>query len=166
FTGGTWNPSALGDYPFELTRVGAVDNDIVLTSDNVAAVTVPASVTFVGTDATLSFNATVVSLTAGDATIVASNAATGLTAEYTVRPYESTEGPPFGGDLVLVGGNLQFTMPVGYTLGSVLGADCALVDGDWEWQTLVSPADYTVESNVVTITATGRMIIRIGEIPD
>lgn len=166
FSSGTWNPSALGDYSFELTRSGAVDNEIVLTSDNTAAVTVPASVTFAGTDATVSFMVTVVSLTNGDATVVASNAASGLTATYTVKPYESTEGPPFGGDLVLVGGDLQFTMPTGYTLGSVLGADCALVDGDWDWQTLSSPADYTVEGNVVTITATGRKIIRIGEIPD
>ena len=166
FSSGTWNPSVLRDYLFELTRSGAVDNEIVLTSDNTAAVTVPASVSFVGTDATVSFMVTVVSLTNGEATIVASNTASGLTATYTVKPYESTEGPPFGSDLVLVGGDLQFTVPTGYTLGSVLGADCALVDGDWDWQTLSSPADYTVEGNVVTITATGRKIIRIGEIPD
>ncbi|MGD9611682.1 MAG: hypothetical protein AB7V22_02140 [Kiritimatiellia bacterium] len=84
FTGGTWNPAALGAYPFELTRSGDVTDEIVLTSDNEAAVTVPASVTFVSNS--VSFDATVVSLTAGGAKIVASNAATGAWAEYNVYP--------------------------------------------------------------------------------
>ena len=88
FTGGTWDPDALGDYAFELTRSGAVTEEIVLTSDNEAAVTVPASVNFVSNQ--VSFNATVVSLTAGSAKIVASNAATGATAEYNVHPVVPT----------------------------------------------------------------------------
>ena len=90
FTGGTWNPAALGDYAFELTRSGAVTEEIALTSDNEAAVTVPATVNFVSN--MVSFNATVVSLTAGNAKIVASNAATGATAEYNVYPVVPTLG--------------------------------------------------------------------------
>lgn len=85
FTGGTWNPSALGDYPFELTRSGAVGDEIVLTSSNTNSVTVPAGTNFVTGSNTVTFSATVVSLTAGDATIIASNAASGAWAEYTVR---------------------------------------------------------------------------------
>ncbi len=88
FTGGTWNPAATGDYPFELTRTGGVTDEIVLTSDNEAAATVPASVTFVSNQ--VSFDVTVVSLTAGNAKIVASNAASGAWAEYVVYPVVPT----------------------------------------------------------------------------
>ena len=84
FTGGTWDPSALGDYPFELTREGTVGDEIVLSSDNELAVTVPASVTFVSNS--VAFNVTVVSLTAGPATIIASNTATGVWTDYGITP--------------------------------------------------------------------------------
>ena len=36
---GTWDPSTLGDYAFELTREGAVGDEIVLTSSNTNSVT-------------------------------------------------------------------------------------------------------------------------------
>jgi hypothetical protein len=257
FTAGTWDPTAVGDYVFELTRSGAVDEEIVLTSDNEAAVTVPASATF-GVDSNqVSFNATVVSLTAGSATIVASNVASGVWAEYTVHPvapqltidgpwlvealgtvqytltrsasvgthillsstdtnvmtvpvdlvfgegfYETTfpatalsfgdatliasnsatgawgqynvtvqrpEHPPIEGLTFLPGsGNFTFTVPAGFVLGTVYGADCLLVDGDWDWLPLELDADYTLEGGVVTILAesAGRKIIRIGVIAD
>ena len=251
FTGGTWNPFALGDYAFELTRSGAVTEEIVLTSDNEAAVTVPASVTFVSNS--VSFDATVVSLTAGGAKIVASNAATGAWAEYNVFPvaptlsiggpwlleslgatnYTLTRTASVGANVQLSSsdtnvlwvpadllygegatettfpatawaygtttitatdtvsgawatygvtvqrpanpdipavvylpgtGNFTFAVPADFVLSSVSGADCQLVDGDWDWQLLAKDVDYFLESGVVTLStdAAARMIIRIG----
>lgn len=162
FTAGTWNPSQLGNYPFTLQRSGAVDDEIVLTSDNTASVTVPTSVSFAEGAPTVTFNVSVVSLTAGDATIVASNVASGAWAEYTIRPYESIYGPAIPVDLHMVGGDLVFSVPDGYTVGSIYGADCELVDGDWDWQPLVPDTDYTVDGGVVTIITDIRKIIRIG----
>ena len=84
FTSGTWNPQTLGDYEFVVERVGAVGDDLVLSSSNPDAVTVPAGATFITNS--VAFNATVVSLTSGPATIVASNEETGVWAEYVVTP--------------------------------------------------------------------------------
>jgi len=257
FTGGIWNPDTVGDYEFELTRSGAVDDFIVLSSDNEAAVTVPASVMFLESSRTLTFEATVVSLTAGSAKIVASNAATGVWAEYNVHPVAPTlaiDGPwqvyglgavqytltrtgAVGDEIALsssdegvatvpatatfgagetavtflatgVGygftslvatdavsgatadfgvtfevnpdqpigqitfnpatGDFSFEIPAGFGLGSVYGADCQLVDGDWDWQPLAQDVDYAVADGVVTILgdAAQRRIIRIGWLPD
>ena len=257
FTGGTWNPATVGDYEFELTRSGAVDDFIVLSSDNEAAVTVPASVMFPESSPTLTFDATVVSLTAGSAKIVASNVATGAWAEYNVYPVAPTlaiDGPwmVYGlgavqydltrtgavGDEIALGssdtnvvtvpatatfgagetaitflatgvaygsatltatdavsgatadygvtfalnpdqpigeitfnpatGDLSFAIPAGYGVGSVYGADCQLVGGDWDWQLLVQDTDYVVAAGIVTIVgdAAQRRIIRIGWLAD
>jgi hypothetical protein len=257
FTGGTWDPAALGDYPFELTRSGAVDDFIVLSSDNEAAVTVPEGAMFPESSRTLTFDATVVSLTAGSAKIVASNAATGVWAEYSVYPvapalgldgpwlvyglgavqYTLTRTGAVGDEITLsssatnvatvpatatfgegetaitflatgVGygftslvatdavsgatadygvtfevnpnqpigqitfnpatGDISFEIPAGFGLGSVYGADCQLVGGDWDWQLLVQDVDYVVDAGVVTIVgdAAQRRIIRIGWLPD
>ena len=81
---GTWNPDATGNYPFTLTRTGEVGNEIVLSSSNPDAVTVPAGATFVSNS--VAFDVTVVSLTNGPATIVASNEATGVWTDYTITP--------------------------------------------------------------------------------
>ncbi len=63
-------------------------------------------------------------------------------------------------------GDLVFTIPAGYTLVSVEGADCALLNGDLEWASLSQEQpdpDYTVEGGVVTILGEegGRLLIRI-----
>ena len=168
FTAGTWDPTATGEYEFELTRGGStVDDDIVLTSDNEAAVTVPAGVSFDPGSGTVRFNITVVSLTNGNATVVASNIASGAWADYTIQPSVPVIGPDFGEDIQVNGeGNLEFTLPAGYQLNHVYGADCALDAGDWDWQELVQDTDYTVDGNTVTIIAAGRKILRIGMIPD
>lgn len=86
FTDGTWNPGALGDYEFVLERSGPVGSNIVLSSSNTNAVTVPAAVEFEEGSNSVSFLATVVSLTDGEATIIASNEETGAWAEYDVKP--------------------------------------------------------------------------------
>ena len=257
FTGGTWDPDVVGDYPFELTRSGAVTDDIVLTSDNEAAVTVPAGATFAASETVLTFTATVVSVTSGAAKIVASNAATGARAEYNVYPiapdlgidgpwlvyglggvqYTLTRTGAVGDEIALsssdegvatvpatatfgtgesaitfiatgVGygattlyatdavsgvtadfgvtfemnpdqpigqitfnpatGDFSFALPAGYGVGSVYGADCQLVGGDWDWQLLEPETDYTVAGGVVTIVgdAAQRRIIRIGWVAD
>ena len=144
------------------SRSGDVTDAIVLSSSNPSALTVPASVNFAAGSNTVTFMATVVSLTNGSSTIIASNTATGVWAEYNVHPHVSTEGPDFGSDLHLVAGDLVFTIPAGYTLYSIEGADCALVSGDWVWQTLEG-TDYQVDGNQVTVfsEAGGRLVIRI-----
>ncbi len=86
FSDGTWNPGALGDYEFVIERSGPVGSNIVLSSSNTNAVTVPGSVQFEEGSNTVSFLATVVSLTAGEATLIASNEETGAWAEYEVKP--------------------------------------------------------------------------------
>lgn len=162
FTSGTWDVTALGQYAYTLARSGDVTDAIVLSSSNPSALTVPASVNFAAGSNTVTFMATVVSLTNGSSTIIASNTATGVWAEYNVHPHVSTEGPDFGSDLHLVAGDMVFTIPMGYTLYSIEGADCALVSGDWNWQTLEG-TDYQVAGNQVTIfsEAGGRLVIRI-----
>ena len=256
FTGGTWDPAAVGDYEFELTRSGEVTDDVVLSSDNEAAVTVPAGATFGAGETVLTFTATVVSVTSGSAKIVASNAATGAWAEYNVYPVApdlGIDGPwlVYGlgavqytltrtgavGDEIALGssdegvatvpatatfgegetaitffatgvaygsatltatdavsgatadfgvtfevnpdqpigqitfnpatGDISFEIPAGYGVGSVRGADCQLVGGDWDWQVLTPEPpnpDYAVADGVVTILgdAAQRRIIRIG----
>lgn len=123
FSGGTWDPAATGDYPFELTRSGAVGDDVVLTSDNEAAVTVPAGVTFVSNQ--VSFNATVVSLTAGSAKIVASNVASGAWAEYDVYPVAPSLG--LDGPWLVEGlGEVQYTL----TRSASTGNDIDLYSSD------------------------------------
>ena len=256
FTGGTWGPATAGDYEFELTRSGEVTDDVVLTSDNEAAVTVPAGAAFAPGETVLTFTATVVSVTAGNAKIVASNADTGVWAEYNVYPVAPTlaiDGPwtvyglgavqygltrtgAVGDEIALASsatnvatvpatatfgegetaitflatgvgygftsltatdavsgatadfgvtfsanpnepigqitfhpatGDISFAIPDGYGVGSVRGADCQLVGGDWDWQVLTPEPpnpDYAVADGVVTILgdAAQRRIIRIG----
>jgi hypothetical protein len=173
FTAGTWDPTATGEYEFELTRGGStVDDDIVLTSDNEAAVTVPPSISFDPGASTVRFFVTVVSLSAGEATIVASNEASGAWADYTIRPQQPTEGPSIGPITFDVGtGDFSFGIPDGYDLGTVYGAD--LVPNaaqDWDWVALVLDTDYTVDPGTGVVTILGntaaRRIIRIGWLPE
>lgn len=257
FTGGVWNPAAVGDYEFELTRSGDVTDDVVLSSDNEAAVTVPAGATFGAGETVLTFTATVASVTSGAAKIVASNAATGAWAEYNVYPvapslgidgpwlvyglgavqYDLTRTGAVGDEIALASsdtnvatvpatatfgpgetaitflatgvgygftsltatdavsgatadfgvtfeanpnepigqitfhpatGDISFAIPAGYGVGSVRGADCQLVGGDWDWQLLEQDVDYVVADGVVTILgdAAQRRIIRIGWLPE
>ena len=65
-------------------------------------------------------------------------------------------------------GDFSFALPAGYGVGSVYGADCQLVGGDWDWQLLEPETDYTVAGGVVTIVgdAAQRRIIRIGWVAD
>lgn len=166
FSKGTWDPAATGPYEFELTRVGAVGDDIVLTSDNQSSVTVPASVSFDSSSNTVSFNVTVVSLNAGDATIVASNVASGAWAEYTIRPQpsEDDENPPIESITFNAGTReFGFGLPAGYDLVSVEGAATTLVGGDWDWVELSEGTDYTVVDGAVVISvgAANGMIYRV-----
>ena len=255
FTGGTWDPDATGDYPFELTRSGEVTDFITLSSDNEAAVTVPVSLMFGESAKTATFDATVVSLTAGSAKIIASNAASGAWAEYNVHPivpdlgidgpwlvsglgavqYTLTRTGAVGDEIALsssdegvatvpatatfgvgesaitffatgvaygattivatdtvsgawatydvtfqlpeslpiegfqfLGGNPRFSVPAGYALNRVLGADTALAANDWAWSNLVEGVHYTVATGQVTIVSSNfpRRVIRAGFIPE
>ena len=150
FTGGTWNPSALGDYPFELTRSGAVGDEIVLTSSNTNSVTVPAGVTFDSASNTVSFNATVVSLTAGDATIVASNVATGAWAEFIVKPVPPT--------LSFTDGTWNPSTPGGYNYtlerAGAVGNEIELISTDSNVLTVAPSVNFIEGSNTLTFLAT------------
>ncbi len=113
FSAGVWNPPTPGAYAFELTRSGAVGDEIALNSDNEAAVTVPATVTFDSPAATtVAFDATVVSVTNGDATIYATNLSSGARTEYTLRaPHLAIDGP----------WEVYAAGPVTYTLTRIAG---------------------------------------------
>lgn len=162
FTGGTWNPGATGAYEFVLSRSATVGDEIALSSSNTNSVQVPAGVNFAPGSNTVSFNATVVSLAAGDATLVASNVASGAWAEYTVKP----QAPAAGSDIASVslsGHSLVFTITNG-TLTAVYGADTVVSNQYWNFQPLTDGVDYTVSGSVVTLTTSNaaRRIIRIG----
>ena len=105
FTDGVWNPAATGEYYFALARVGGVSNEIALTSSNTNALVVPASVSFAEGSNSVSFNANVISLVAGPATIVASNADTGAWAEYVVTPVAPTL--TISGEAVQISGGVK-----------------------------------------------------------
>lgn len=97
FTDGMASPDALGEYSYELERQ---DNDgeavIHLSSSNTDVLTVPASVTFDDGIQIIEFDATIVSLFDGPATILASNTVDGTTAEFVVTPTPavlSIDGP-------------------------------------------------------------------------
>jgi hypothetical protein len=123
---GTWNPDSAGDYPFTLTRVGAVSNDIVLTSSNTNAVTVPAAVSFTEGSNSVSFNVTVVSLTEGPATIVASNEATGVWTDYTITPVAPTLAVGGPWELFIVPQPVQYTL----TRTGAVGDNVSLTSSD------------------------------------
>jgi hypothetical protein len=87
FVSGTWNPTMPGPYDFVLERTGEVGNEIELTSSNPGAVVVPpGGATFEEGSNQVTFVVTVMSVTNGPATIIASNAASGAWAEYVVAP--------------------------------------------------------------------------------
>ncbi|HPT15940.1 MAG TPA: hypothetical protein PK388_01515, partial [Kiritimatiellia bacterium] len=150
FTGGTWDPDAPGDYPFELTRSGAVGDDVVLTSDNPAAVTVPAGATFAAGEDVLAFTATVVSVTSGSAKIVASNVASGAWAEYNVHPIAPDLG--IDGPWQVYGlGAVQYTLT---RIGAV-GDEIALSSSDTNVLTVAPTATYGAGETSITFFATG-----------
>ena len=150
FTGGTWDPDAIGDYPFELTRSGEVTDLIVLSSDNEAAVTVPASVTFGESATTATFDATVVSLTAGSAKIIASNAASGAWAEYNVHPIVPDLG--IDGPWLVSGlGAVQYTL----TRTGAVGDEIALTSTNAGVATVPATATFGVGESAITFFATG-----------
>ncbi len=162
FTAGTWDPSSIGPYLFELTRSGDVGTDIVLSSSNTNSVVVPPSVNFGAGSNKVSFYATVVSLTNGEATIVATNASSGKWTDYVVKPYKPAN-PPITEILYNPTlDTLTFTIPVGYDLVRVEGAN-TLSGQAWNWTALASPTDYEVVAGVVTIktTAAAKRMVRI-----
>ena len=150
FTGGTWDPDAPGDYPFELTRSGAVGDEIVLTSDNEAAVTVPAGATFAAGEDVLAFTATVVSVTSGSAKIVASNVASGAWAEYDVHPIAPDLG--IDGPWQVYGlGAVQYTL----TRTGAVGDEIALSSSDTNVLTVAPTATFGAGETAITFFATG-----------
>ena len=150
FTGGTWDPATAGDYEFELTRSGEVTDDVVLTSDNEAAVTVPDSATFAAGETVLTFTATVVSVTSGSAKIVASNEATGVWAEYDVHPVAPSLG--IDGPWQVYGlGAVQYTL----TRTGAVGDEIALSSSDEGVATVPATATFGEGETAITFLATG-----------
>lgn len=155
FSMGTSDPSATGTYEFELTRSGSVGDDIVLSSDNLSAVTVPESVVFAPDSNTVIVSVLVVSLDEGNAMIIASNIASGAWAEYVIRPQpsEDVEEPSIEAVALNVeAGEIELRIPSGYDLVSVEAAPIAVLDGSWIWSELLEGVDYTVNGGIVTIT--------------
>ena len=149
FTFGTYDPSVPGDYEFELTRTGDVTDNIVLTSDNEAAVTVPAAAAFEPGIDTLTFTATVVSVTSGAAKIVASNEDTGAWAEYNVYPVAPTLG--IDGPWQVYGlGEVQYTL----TRTGAVGDEIALGSSDEGVATVPVTATFGEGETAITFLAT------------
>ena len=145
FTSGTWDPAATGDYPFTLERSGTTGTNIVLVSSNTNAVTVPPDVNFAAGSNTVTFNATVVSLTAGNATIYATNPATGARAEYFIAPVAPS--------LYISGDAVQTTGgPKTYTVvrSASVGTNLVLSSSDTGVATV--PAALNFPANVYTST--------------
>ena len=150
FTGGTWGPATAGDYEFELTRSGEVTDDVVLTSDNEAAVTVPAGAAFAPGETVLTFTATVVSVTAGNAKIVASNADTGAWAEYNVYPVAPTLA--IDGPWTVYGlGAVQYDL----TRAGAVGDEIALASSATNVATVPATATFGEGETAITFLATG-----------
>lgn len=119
FTAGTYDPSAGGDYEYTLERSGAVGDEIVLSSTDTDVLTVPASVSFEASSNTVIITATVVSVTSGPATILASNVASGAWAEYIVTPVAPslTIGGPWQ---VSALGPLEYTLTRAGAVGDLI----------------------------------------------
>ncbi len=125
FIAGVWDVTATGMYEYTLRRVGAVEDEITLTSDNPATLWVPPSVTFVVGEDTVSFMAEVLALDQGDATIEAWDPVSGAMAEFVVRPREEEPGIVY---LVYdpATRGMSFTAPADHTFSSLEWADLAL----------------------------------------
>ncbi len=150
FTGGTWDPAVPGGYEFELTRSGDVTDTIVLSSDNEAAVTVPAAAAFEPGIDTLTFTATVVSVTSGAAKIVASNEDTGAWAEYNVYPVAPSLG--IDGPWQVYGlGEVQYTL----TRTGAVGDEIAMGSSDEGVATVPATATFGEGETAITFLATG-----------
>jgi hypothetical protein len=162
FSAGTYDPTATGDYTYTLERSGVVGDDIVLSSTDTNVLTVPAAMTYGAGTNSLIFTAAVVSVSSGPATLIASNVASGAWAEYVVTPIVT--GPVIG-DLVFdtITGDMSFTVPAGYSLFNVEGADNELLAGEWQWFILSLNVDYVVAGDQVTIVTSlsPRKVIRI-----
>jgi hypothetical protein len=164
FIAGVWDVTVIGSYEYTIRRTGMVEDEITLTSDNPLALTVPASVTFGVGETEVSFMADVIALDQGDATIEAWDPVSGALAEYVVQPRDVG---PMAGQLTFVSatGEMSFTVPPGYQLGTIEWSDSSLVDGDWVWEPIPQGL-YSVSEGVVTIltddaTSPERMMIRV-----
>lgn len=161
---GPWDITATGLYEYTLTRLGAVSDTVHLSSDNEAAVTVPETVTFGAGEETVTFMATVGSLTNGEAVLRAEDPLGTAWSEFTVRPREVGPGVE---ELVFdpLTGDLSFNLPAGYSLEGLFGADFDLDEnGDWDWVELELGTDYTVdgEGRITILTENySRMILRV-----
>lgn len=152
----------LGAVQYDLTRTGAVGDSIALSSSDTNVLTVVPTATFGAGETATTFLAMGVAY--GSATLTATDSVSGATANFGVTFAINPDQPI--GEIAFnsATGDFSFAIPAGYDLGSVYGADCALVGGDWDWQPLTLDVDYEVDGDVVTILgdAAGRRIIRIG----
>jgi hypothetical protein len=163
FTSGTWDPSATGGYLYRLERMGAVDNVILLSSTASNVLTVAPSVNFITGSNTIDITATVVSLTNGQATLIATNVASGAWAEFTVKPY--LPGSFNIGPIATAPGSMTLVIPNGYSLGTVYGADTVVTNQGLTFQPLTNGYTVVGGSNVVISTvapAPSRRLIRLG----
>jgi hypothetical protein len=148
FTPDSASPASTGDIVFTLTReVGSVEDDIDLSSDNTDAVTVPASVSFVPGEPSVTFTGTVVSLLAGSATITAVDGVSEAEDTFTVNiplPSLTITGPT----AVILGSTNTYTV----TRTGFVGDEIDLASDN---DAVVSvPASATItEGNSVTFEA-------------
>jgi plastocyanin len=73
------------------------------------------------------------------------------------------EGPAISA-ITLIAGELSFSIPNGWNLAAVEGADLVLVDGDFVWEELVEGGDYTydeAEQTVSLLTDSDGKVIRV-----
>lgn len=85
---------------------------------------------------------------------------------FGAQPEPEPEGPAIAA-VSLANGDIGFSVPEGYSLVLVQGADCDLVGDGFDWQDLVFEEDYTIDNGNVTILTDGvmRMLVRIWVTP-
>ena len=112
--------------------------------------TVPAGVLFGESASTVTFTATVVSVTSGSAKIIASNAASGAWAEYNVHPIVPDLG--IDGPWLVSGlGAVQYTL----TRTGAVGDEIALTSTNAGVATVPATATFGVGESAITFFATG-----------
>lgn len=153
FTDGAAAPTLLGDALYTLARSvgGGVDDDIVLSSSNTNALTVPSTVSFEALANSLTFTATVVSVTNGSAILVASNVTSGAWAQFLVTPVVPvlSIGGPF--ELFELGTN-------SYTLTRVGAVTDDIEFSSSDTNVLVVPASQSFVTNETELTFDVEMV--------
>ncbi len=148
--GGPWELFALAPAEYALNRLGAVGDDIDLSSSDEGVLTVPATVSFAPGATNLAFNATAIAY--GTATITASNAASGAWATFDVTvaaPALFIEGPA----TVWTGGARFYVLR--RNSAAAVGAVVNLSSSDTNVLSVPATAEFPADATVAIVQVQG-----------